>query len=392
MFRIVFVSLVVLVHTYLAARLVLPLDVSAPVQALLLALFGAAVAVYPIALRVRRRAPPRSRAVEAFLLTTYVQMGVTGFLLTLVATRDLLWLLAWLVDVALVALGKGGLLPAEPEARRALFVASNGAIVGLTALASVVGLVEARRTPRVRRVTVPVEGLPAALEGFTVAHLTDLHVGPTIKRDFVAPVVDRVNELAPDAIALTGDFVDGSVEELHEHVAPLAELRARHGAFYVTGNHEYYAGAEPWVRHFASLGVRPLVNEHVVLEHDGERLVMAGICDYSAGTFVPHHKSDPALALRGAPEGAPRVLLAHQPRSAPLVKEAGGVDLMLSGHTHGGQMWPWNLFVPLQQPLVAGLHRLHDMWVYVSRGTGYWGPPYRVGAPSEIALLTLSRA
>lgn len=390
MFRVIFVTLVVLVHAYLAARLVLSLDVKDATRALLFVPFALAAATYPLALRLRERV--KSPALQRFEMLTYVQMGVTGFLLSLVVARDVLWLLAWLLDAALLALGKGTLLPADPEARRALFSATSAVVVGLTVTASLVGYLEARRTPRVRRVSVPIDGLPESLEGFTIAHLTDLHVGPTIKRDFVVPVVERVRSLAPDAVALTGDFVDGQVDELRDHVAPLAELKARHGVFYVTGNHEYYAGAEAWVRHFASLGIRPLLNEHVVLEHEGAQLVLAGICDYSAGSFVPHHRSDPARALAGAPAGAPRVMLAHQPRSAKAVKEAGGVDLMLSGHTHGGQMWPWNLFVPLQQPLLAGLSRLYEMWVYVSRGTGYWGPPYRVGAPSEIALLTLTKA
>ncbi len=392
MFRLLFVSILLLVHAYLAVRLVLPLDASVVVKGLSLGAFGLAAAVYPLAMYLRFQRAGRGPLVEAFLVVTYGQMGVTGFLLTLLVARDALWLLCWLLDLALVASGQEPLLPSDPEARRALLVTTNGAVVGLALLASLVGFAEARRTPRVRRVRVPIEGLPEGLEGFTLAQLTDLHVGPTIKRDFVSSVVERVLSLSPDAVALTGDFVDGSVAELSEHVAPLAGLRARHGVFYVTGNHEYYAGAEAWLEHFASLGLRTLVNEHVVVEHEGERLVIAGVCDYSAGSFVPQHKSSPSAALRGAPDHVPRVLLAHQPRSAPAVREAGGVDLMLSGHTHGGQMWPWNFFVPLQQPIVAGLHRLHDMWIYVSRGTGYWGPPYRVGAPSEIALLTLTRA
>lgn len=390
-FRLVFMSVLLLVHAYLAARLVLPLDVGTPWKALLVLGIAAAAGLYLVAMRLRFQRGAKGPAVERLLLFTYGQMGLTGFLLTLLVLRDLLWLFAWLLDVALIAAGYGGLLPVEPDERRALLVATNGAVVGLALLASVVGVIEARRTPRVRRVSVPIDDLPLALDGFTIAHVTDLHVGPTIKRDFVSQVVERVSSLSVDAIALTGDFVDGSVDELREHVAPLAELNARHGAFYVTGNHEYYAGAEAWLRHFSSLGIRTLVNEHAVLEHEDARVVVAGICDFSAASFVPHHASDPAAALRGAPEGAPRVLLAHQPRSAPAVRDAGGVDVMLCGHTHGGQMWPWNFLVPLQQPLVAGLHRLHGMWVYVSRGTGYWGPPYRVGAPSEIALLTLRR-
>jgi hypothetical protein len=173
-------------------------------------------------------------------------------------------------------------------------------------------------------------------------------------------------------------------------VAALAGLRSRDGTFFVTGNHEYYAGAAAWIAFLRGIGVRVLLNEHVTLGRGEARLVVAGVTDVSAGHFDRAHASDPARALAGSPPGAFRLLLAHQPRSAPAAV-AAGADLQLSGHTHGGQFWPWNHFVRLQQPFTAGLARLGRMWVYTSRGTGYWGPPKRVGAPSEITLLTLRR-
>lgn len=384
-FRLIVLSIVVGVHAYLGARLLVPAPLPLGAKLALAALVGAAALLYPVSMGLRLQRGRQGRLVDVLLHGTYLLMGVTGLLLTLLFVRDLGWWGARLVDLAYP------FLPDDAPARTLLLHRLNLGVLGAAGLLTAVGLLEARRTPRVRRVQVPIAGLPEALEGFTLVQLTDLHIGPTIKRDFVQAVVDRVNRLQADAVALTGDFVDGSVAELREHAAPLGELRAKHGAFYVTGNHEYYAGALPWLAHFRSLGLRTLINEHAVVEHEGERLTLAGIADYSAGSFVPEHKSDPARALAGAPAGVPRVLLAHQPRSAKLVREAGGVDLMLTGHTHGGQMWPWNLFVPLQQPLVAGLTRHEGMWVYVSRGTGYWGPPLRVGAPSEIALLTLVR-
>jgi len=177
------------------------------------------------------------------------------------------------------------------------------------------------------------------------------------------------------------------------HVAPLAQLQSRHGSYFVTGNHEYYSGAHAWMAELSRLGVRVLMNEHVVLSHTGTAgsaaLLVAGVADYSAHQFDPAHKSDPHAALRGAPAYARvRLLLAHQPRSAVAAADAG-YDLQLSGHTHGGQFWPWNHFVRLQQPFTAGLHKLKNLWVYTSRGTGYWGPPKRFGAPSEITLLRL---
>ena len=192
-------------------------------------------------------------------------------------------------------------------------------------------------------------------------------------------------------VAITGDVVDGSVRDLAHHTEPLARLESRHGTYVVTGNHEYYSGAHEWIRELRRLGTRVLLNEHVVLDHDGAKLAVAGVTDYSAHHFDPSHKSDPHAAVAGAPSDALKVLLAHQPRSASVAAEAG-YHLQLSGHTHGGQFWPWNFFVRLQQPFTAGLNRLGRMWVYINRGAGYWGPPMRFGVPSEITLLRLVRS
>ena len=328
-------------------------------------------------------------------------MGLFSSLFVLTALRDVLLLAAWAVD------GLGLVLPLSTL--RTL----SGQATPLLALAvSVLGFLNARRTPAVVRVNVPIAGLPAALHGFTLAQISDVHVGPTIKHAFLQRIVATVNTLGADVVAITGDLVDGKVSELAAHVAPLAGLQSRHGTFFVTGNHEYYSGAHAWIAELRRLGLTVLMNEHVVLYHSSNGkgmgagwdvdaqedsqtvapLVLAGVADYSAHHFDPTHRSDPAVALRGAPAHAlVRVLLAHQPRSAAAAAQAG-FDLQLSGHTHGGQFWPWNLFVPLQQPFTAGLNRLQKLWVYTSRGTGYWGPPKRFGAPSEITALRLVAA
>ena len=278
----------------------------------------------------------------------------------------------------------------------ALFVADSPLFIVWTAeavpaaalLVTLVGFVNARRVARVVNIDIPLKGLPEGLAGFSIAQISDIHVGSTIKGDYVRAIVDRVNGLHADLIAITGDVVDGSVEGLSSHTAPLARLAARHGIYVVTGNHEYYSGALEWMAEFRRLGLHTLMNEHVLIEHAGAKLVLAGVTDYSAAAFDPGQKSDPLAALAGSPAGLIRILLAHQPRSAAAAV-AAGFDLQLSGHTHGGQFWPWNLFVTLQQPFTAGLHRLGKLWVYTSRGTGYWGPPKRFGAPSEITLLRL---
>ena len=265
-------------------------------------------------------------------------------------------------------------------------------VVALATFVTLVGFAGARRRARIVSVEVPLANLPPALQGFLIAQISDVHVGSQIKQQYVEAIVDAVNGLDPDLIAVTGDLVDGSVLDLSRHIAPLGRLSARHGTFLVTGNHEYYSGEPAWTAEFRRLGLRVLLNEHVVVRHGGAPLVVAGVTDYSAHHFDPEQRSDPAAALSGAPTDAgAKILLAHQPRSAAAAATAG-FDLQLSGHTHGGQFWPWNLFVRFQQPFTAGLHRLNHLWIYISRGTGYWGPPNRFGAPSEITLLRLVAA
>lgn len=334
----------------------------------------------PLGLIARRlaRAPLADKLAWAGL----VFMGLFSSLFVLTLLRDAALLAAWVVDAA------------APDAlpMAALRSYSGMGVPPLALAITAFGYVNARRTAAVVAVDVPIRGLPAALQGFTIAQISDIHVGPTIKGTYLDGIVDAVNALLPDLVAITGDLVDGTVAELAPHVAPLARLASRHGSFFVTGNHEYYSGAGPWLAELQRLGVTNLLNQHVVIERAGALLVLAGVPDYSAGHFDRSHRSDPAAAMAGAPrEAAVKVLLAHQPRTAQAAAQAG-FDLQLSGHTHGGQFLPWNFFVRFQQPFTAGLHRLGAMWVYVSRGTGYWGPPKRFWAPSEITKIRLVSA
>jgi uncharacterized protein len=311
----------------------------------------------------------------------YLAMGLFSSLFVLTVLRD----------VALLVAAMIGWLRHAPLTDA---IARPSAIaVPIVAFAvTLAGVFNARRLARVVNVRLPIRNLPQALAGFTIVQISDIHVGPTIKQDYLDAIVRRVNALKPDLVAVTGDVVDGSVERLRPHVAPLAQLQARHGVYCVTGNHEYYSGAEDWVAELRRLGLHVLMNEGVVLRHDGAALLVGGVTDYSAHHFDPAQRSDPHAALAGAtPDVAVKVLLAHQPRSAVAAAEAG-FDVQLSGHTHGGQFLPWNFFVRLQQPFTAGLNRLRDLWVYTSRGTGYWGPPLRFGAPSEITRLELVAA
>jgi predicted MPP superfamily phosphohydrolase len=371
--------LLLLLHVYVGARL-LP-DLPAPEVTLVVGglLLAASALLIPFAFRWRR-----SRAVGVRRLLMWsglVALGAFSTLVVLTLVRDAI-LLALVVLASFLPLG-------GPAARIAWACAL--AVPALTALLTLIGYANARRVARVRDVEIPIASLPPALAGFTIAQITDVHVGPTIERDHVDAVVDAVNALDADLVAITGDLVDGSVSELAHHTAPLARMAARHGVFFVTGNHEYYSGVQPWIVELRHLGIRVLLNEHVVVEHEGERVVVAGVTDVGAHHFVPSHRSDPQKAIAGAPADAVKLLLAHQPRSAAAASHAG-FDLQLSGHTHGGQFLPWNFFVRFQQPFTAGLARLGRLWVYTSRGTGYWGPPKRLGAPSEITRLRLVTA
>jgi predicted MPP superfamily phosphohydrolase len=371
-------------HAYVGIRLV-PGLAGWPVAQLLLGLvLLASSALTPLGLTARRfKSQPLS---DRMAWTGLLAMGLFSSLFVLTLLRD-------------AALLAGHAVLAVAPAAFSLDAATRGSaaaapLAGL--FMSLVGFFNARRTAAVVQVDVPITGLPAALHGFSIAQISDIHVGPTIKHGYLQAIVRAVNTLQVDMVAVTGDLVDGTVAELAHHVAPLAGLTSTHGTYFVTGNHEYYSGAHAWIHELQRLGIRVLMNEHVVLQHGQaqvqQALVLAGVADYSAGHFDASHRSDPHAALAGAPAHAPvRVLLAHQPRSAHEAEKAG-FDLQLSGHTHGGQFWPWNFFVRFQQPFTAGLHRLEKLWIYTSRGTGYWGPPKRFGAPSEITHLRLVAA
>ncbi|MGF6758585.1 metallophosphoesterase [Paraburkholderia sp. GAS334] len=373
--RIIFIG--ILLHIYVGFRLIPDLPVGTTWR--VLAALWLVLSVFVIPLGMLARTIEQQPLGDRLAWIGLMGMGFFSSLLVLTFGRDLL--LASLLTIDAIW---------PHTIPLAVWRTDTAAAVPLLALLSTaVGLFNARRRARVVTIDVPIDDLPAALDGFTIVQISDIHVGPTIKRSYVDAIVDAVNKLKPDLIAVTGDVVDGSVEQLSDHTRPLSRLSALHGAYLVTGNHEYYSGAHAWIDEFRRLGLTVLMNEHVVVEHRGAQAIIAGVTDFSAGHFDPAHRSDPAAALTGAPgDVLIRVLLAHQPRSAEAAADAG-FTLQLSGHTHGGQFFPWNFFVRLQQPFTAGLARMNGLWVYTSRGTGYWGPPKRLGAPSEITRVRL---
>jgi len=318
--------------------------------------------------------------------SAYVWLGVMFLLFTAVFATDIGRLL---VGIARRIKESGAV-----DAERRTFIARVTAtvIVAVVSGASAVAVRSALRPVEVRRVRVRLARLPRTQHGLTIVQITDLHVGPTIGRDVVEDVVNRTNALTPDIVAITGDLVDGSVSVLRDAVAPLANLRARHGVFFVTGNHEYFSGVDDWLKELPRLGIRVLGNECVSIGEADSSFDLGGIEDRTAHQYGG---LSPTAALTRALEGRdPKrelVLLAHQPRSL-LDAAPFGVGLQISGHTHGGQIWPFGYLVRLQQRFWPGLHRHGDAQIYVSRGTGYWGPPMRLAEPAEITHITLESA
>jgi predicted MPP superfamily phosphohydrolase len=278
----------------------------------------------------------------------------------------------------------------EASLSRRMFLAriTGGAAVAIGSTSAARGMVTARGAHEIVDVDVTLARLPRELDGFSIVQLSDLHVGMTIDREFVQRVVDQANALKPDLVVLTGDLVDGRVEDLHDEAAPLGNLRSRHGTYAVTGNHEYYSGADPWLAALGAMGITYLRNQRISIGDGAASFDLAGVDDHSARGYKGHGE-DLAAALDGRDRERAVVLLAHQPRQ---VRRAAkfGVDLQLSGHTHGGQIWPWHYLVRLQQGgLLAGRYQFDDTQLYVTRGCGYWGPPVRLLAPLEITRVIL---
>ncbi len=275
--------------------------------------------------------------------------------------------------------------PPAPAPSRRLFVSR---VVGGAAAAAAVGTVGygtygVLRGPGVKRVTVPLAKLPRAAHGYRIAVVSDIHLGPVLGRGFAQKVVDTINATQPDLIAVVGDLVDGSVKDLGPAAAPLAGLKARHGSYFVTGNHEYFSGAEQWVEEVRRLGLLPLENARTELPW----FDLAGVNDIAGESEGLGPDFTRALGDRDPARAC--VLLAHQPvQIHDAVRH--GVDLQLSGHTHGGQLWPGTLFAAAANPTLAGLERHGDTQLYVTRGAGAWGPPTRVGAPSDITVIELA--
>jgi predicted MPP superfamily phosphohydrolase len=376
LFLAIYGTIVFFAHFVFALRLVLLPQVPSPWAELAIAVFAAGAVllfVRPIADRFLSE-----RAVARLSWPAFIWMGIAFELLMCLVIGDLV---VSLFDRAAWAIGDSAPAPVSDRVE-ALAVA----VVGLSLAGW--GLLLGLGPPLLRRVEKRIETLPDALDGFRIVQISDVHIGPLLGRRFAARIVARVNALGPDVVAVTGDLVDGKVEHLADDVEPLRDLAPRHGTFFVTGNHDYFSKADPWIAKVTELGFRVLRNERVAVGEGEATIEVAGVDDRLGRYFGGDHGEDLSRALEGRDPGRPIVLLAHNPN---IFDEAAqqGVDLQLSGHTHGGQIWPFAAFVRLSTRYVAGEYTRGRSTLYVSRGTGFWGPPMRLFQPAEITEITL---
>jgi uncharacterized protein len=368
-FVITVTAILAVTYLYLAWRIT-----ASPVTQLLLALPFVMVWIVPVVYWSGDR-DRHGRIDQAVHIASYLSMGWLSFLLVMSLARDAILLTSASVSTL------SGMTFHRIDIGVPMVIAGSLIALGM-------GLIAALRGPHVRHVDIPIDGLNEALHGFRIVQITDLHVGLTIRGRYVERVVELTKELAPDLIAITGDVVDGSVPHLARHVQSLAQLPAAAPTFFVLGNHDYYSGAAAWTAHFRTLALEVLVNSHAMVHKGPARILVAGVTDPAARFSDPQRMPRPDLAA-GNETGDFRLLLAHNPKLAPAGAKAG-FHLQLSGHTHAGQFFPWTLAVRLvHAPHVAGLTREGSMWVYVSAGTGTWGPPVRFGTKPELTVLRL---
>ncbi len=394
-YALLFISIPCAFLVYIGHRLIIAPQVAAPFNSIgWMALFFALL-ITPLS-AVFHRMGIENTFTDTMSWIGYVFLGFISLVLAFLVIRDLSWLGGvGIKKVASLGLdlfsdGSSNNLP-DQGMRIMILNATNMGIYIIAGILTFFGCAKARQIPSIKHVDISFKDLHPDLEKLKIVQITDFHVSSTLKGGWVSEVVDIVNSLSPDIIFFTGDLVDGSVARLRHDVAPLSDLSATYGCYFVTGNHEYYSGPNRWIKELTKLGFTVLMNEHKVITHGSGKMVVGGVPDYSAGYYLNGHRSNPKKAMDDAPDADLKILLAHQPKSIFKAAKAG-FDLVIAGHTHGGQYFPWHYVVSLDQPYVSGLHTFKNTQIYVSRGTGYWGPPMRIAAPPEITLINLKNA
>ncbi len=382
MFFLVALTMLWIIHGYVAWRIIPSIGLTS-FQVNLGYLLMFLLSLLPILPILLRFYGSEAKVIDKLSLVGYTSLGF--FVITFITLL--------IKDIFLQAVSIAGSLFASDafidDSKRSFIKKSLSiGIIGISSSATAYGFHLSRKGPTIIHQDIFLESLPNNFENFTIAQISDLHVGPTIKRKYVEGVLQKIGQVNPDLIAVTGDLVDGSVKHLSGDLQPFKDLIARHGTYFVTGNHEYYSGVDSWLEETDRLGMINLINENRLIKIDGKHIAIAGITDFRAHQIKREHKSDPKKALESIDKDIVKILLAHQPNSIYSVHDAGA-DLQLSGHTHGGQFWPLNYPTKLANAYLAGHYEHGSTQIYVNRGTGYWGPPLRIGIPAEISLLRL---
>ena len=388
MFFIIFLTVLGLMHGYVGWRIFKGLDIKANYKILAIALvvIFTLLPVLPIAFRYIGY---ESSLLDVISLIGYTGLGFFSLTFLLFITKDIVTK-SWSVISSFFPSDIKQQITIDLEKRQFLQKSLSVGILTLVGPTTAYGYYSARKGPSIINQTIFLNDLPDAFENFTIAQISDLHVGPTIKKPYVEKVLNQISIINPDLIAITGDLIDGSIDYLKKDLEPLSEMIANYGTYFVTGNHEYYSGAEKWLDETDRMGFTNLVNEHDLISINNETITLAGVTDFRAHQIIPSHKSNPKNALRGSTDQKVKILLAHQPSSIFKANEAG-YDFQISGHTHGGQFWPFTYPTKKANPYLSGLHNHNGTQIYVNSGTGYWGPPLRLGVPSEITLFKLKK-
>ena len=385
MFTLILSSLMFIVWVLICWRMIVPLPVKRCYKVLLMVLLGCALLLYHIArVLVQQGFPVELNS--SLRWVGYMSLGFVSLIVPLLFTKEIV---LWITSVAdRLSRRKSG-KTVDGKRRAFLQNAGNAAVLAAVVPTVLFSIDEAFANPAVKRVPLHVEGLHPDLEGVTIVQVSDLHVGSILDAKWLNKLVQQIEELNPDIFVVTGDAIDGQVSRVGKELVSLKGIAPRLGKFFVTGNHEFYSGVEGWVEQMRALGFTVLNNQHSLVVNGDARLLVAGVWDYYGGRFGEQYESDPLAAKAGAPAHDVSMLLAHQPKTI-FKAEQVGFDIQLSGHTHGGQYFPWTYAIHLFQPYVKGLHKVGNTTLYVNTGTGFWGPPMRLTVPPEISLFTLT--
>jgi len=388
MFFIVFIAILSILHGYVGWKIFSSLNLSSS-YAVIGIIFLAILTLLPVLPILFRYNGYETSFLDKLSLIGYTSLGF--FTLSFVAflSKDLLFKV-WGFISSFFSADVKQQITLDVDKREFLEKSLSIGILSLIGPTTAYGFYSARKGPTIINQDIYLKNLPDSFENFTIAQISDLHVGPTIKKPYVEKVVNQISTINPDLIAITGDMVDGSIDYLRRDLEPLSQVVAKYGTYFVTGNHEYYSGAERWLDETDRMGFTNLVNDNKLITIKDQNIALAGVNDYRAHQIIPSHRSNPQAALKGINSKKVKILLAHQPSSIFQANEAG-FDLQISGHTHGGQFWPFTYPTKKANPYLSGLHNHNGTQIYVNSGTGYWGPPLRLGVTAEITLFKLKK-